>query len=203
VVRVGPFDPMPTGLGLSDLSAPVRLLKQPLPLVVREVGPNGPPSEPRIDGIVQPVTWWDGPDRIEPEWWHTDTDERGGRDYYRVELASATRLRIGRTIGQQSHGPPMVPSWLPRMTACAELGARMNFSLFEGAPHPAEMVSAAAALGHAGIGVRDLNSLAGVVRAHGAAKEVKLRFVVGAPGWCWRMAAATTRQHARRVFIAC
>jgi spermidine/putrescine ABC transporter ATP-binding subunit len=74
--------------------------------VVREAGPNGPPSELRTDGIVQPVIWWDGPDRIEPEWWHTDTDERGGREYYRVELASGARLWAGRTIGQQSHGPP-------------------------------------------------------------------------------------------------
>jgi error-prone DNA polymerase len=67
------------------------------------------------------------------------------------------------------------------MTAAfAELGARTNFTLLDGASHPAEMVAQAAMLGHAGIGVCDLNSLAGVVRAHVAAKEMKLRFVVGA-----------------------
>ena len=67
------------------------------------------------------------------------------------------------------------------MTAAfAELGARTNFTLLEGASHPAEMVAQASMLGHAGIGVCDLNSLAGVVRAHVAAKDVKLRFVVGA-----------------------
>jgi len=63
--------------------------------------------------------------------------------------------------------------------AFAELGARSNYSLLDGASHPAELVAAAAALGHAGIGVCDLNSLAGVVRAHVAAKQVGLRFVVG------------------------
>ena len=66
------------------------------------------------------------------------------------------------------------------MTAAfAELGARTNFTLLDGASHPAEMVAQAAMLGHAGIGVCDRNSLAGVVRAHVAAKDVKLRFVVG------------------------
>ena len=61
----------------------------------------------------------------------------------------------------------------------AELGARTNFTLLDGASHPAEMVETAAMLGHAGIGVCDRNSLAGVVRAHVAAKDLKLRFVVG------------------------
>jgi error-prone DNA polymerase len=63
--------------------------------------------------------------------------------------------------------------------AFAELGARTNFTLLDGASHPAEMIATAAMLGHAGIGVCDRNSLAGVVRAHVAAKDLKLRFVVG------------------------
>jgi error-prone DNA polymerase len=66
------------------------------------------------------------------------------------------------------------------MTAFAELGARSNFSLLDGASHPAELVTTAAVLGHAGIGICDTNSLAGVVRAHVAAKEARLRFAVGA-----------------------
>ena len=64
--------------------------------------------------------------------------------------------------------------------AFAEVGARSNYSLLDGASHPAELVATAKTLGHAGIGVCDLNSLAGVVRAHVAAKEIGLRFVVGA-----------------------
>ena len=63
--------------------------------------------------------------------------------------------------------------------AFAEVGARTNFTLLDGASHPAEMVATAARLGHAGIGVCDTNSLAGVVRAHVAAKEVGIRFIVG------------------------
>jgi error-prone DNA polymerase len=63
--------------------------------------------------------------------------------------------------------------------AFAEVGARTNFTLLDGASHPAEMVATAAMLGHAGIGVCDTNSLAGVVRAHVAAKDVGIRFIVG------------------------
>ncbi len=56
----------------------------------------------------------------------------------------------------------------PDSAAFAELGARSNFSLLDGASHPEEMVEAAVALGLAGLAVCDTNSLAGVVRAHAA-----------------------------------
>jgi error-prone DNA polymerase len=64
--------------------------------------------------------------------------------------------------------------------AFAELCAKSNFSLLDGASHPAEMVSQAATLGHAGIGICDTNTLAGVVQTHVAAKELGLPFAVGA-----------------------
>jgi error-prone DNA polymerase len=63
--------------------------------------------------------------------------------------------------------------------AYAELGARSNFSLLDGASHPAELVAQAQALGHAGIGLCDQNSLAGVVRGHVAAKAAGLPYLVG------------------------
>jgi error-prone DNA polymerase len=66
------------------------------------------------------------------------------------------------------------------MPAYAELQAATNFSFLRGASHPPELVLAAAALGHAAIAVTDRNTLAGVVRAHAAAKEIGIRFVVGA-----------------------
>ncbi len=61
----------------------------------------------------------------------------------------------------------------------AELGAATNFSFLEGASHPEEMVATAAALGLSGLGIADRNTLAGVVRAHLAAKEAGLRLAVG------------------------
>ena len=66
------------------------------------------------------------------------------------------------------------------MTAFAELAVTTNFSFLRGASHPEELVAAAAALGLAGIAVADRNTLAGVVRGHIAAKEVGLRYAVGA-----------------------
>jgi error-prone DNA polymerase len=48
----------------------------------------------------------------------------------------------------------------------AELAAATNFSFLRGASHPEEFVATAIALGLAGIGIADRNSLAGVVRAH-------------------------------------
>ena len=66
------------------------------------------------------------------------------------------------------------------MTPFAELVAATNFSFLRGASHAHEMVGRAAELGLAAIGVADRNSLAGVVRAHTAAKECKIRLLVGA-----------------------
>ena len=60
-----------------------------------------------------------------------------------------------------------------------ELLTASAFSFLEGASHPQSLVARAAALGHMAIGLADRNSVAGVVRAHMAAKEVGLRLVVG------------------------
>ena len=65
------------------------------------------------------------------------------------------------------------------MAAFAELAARSNFSFLDGASHPEELVQTAQALGLAGLGICDLNSLAGVVRGHVAAKAAGLAFRVG------------------------
>ena len=47
-----------------------------------------------------------------------------------------------------------------------ELETATNFSFLDGAAHAEELVVTARALGHAGIGIADRNTLAGVVRAH-------------------------------------
>ena len=67
------------------------------------------------------------------------------------------------------------------MTAAfAELVATSNFSFLRGASHAAELVETAARLGLAAIGIADRNTLAGVVRAHVAAREHDVRLIVGA-----------------------
>ncbi|NQU20264.1 MAG: error-prone DNA polymerase [Candidatus Nealsonbacteria bacterium] len=62
----------------------------------------------------------------------------------------------------------------------AELHAKTNFSFLEGASHPDELVRRAGELEYAAVAVMDLNSLAGVVRAHGAAKGLGVKLLVGA-----------------------
>ena len=56
--------------------------------------------------------------------------------------------------------------------AYAELCAMTNFTFLTGASHPEEMVARAAELGLAAIAIADRNSLAGVVRAHVALREL-------------------------------
>jgi error-prone DNA polymerase len=61
----------------------------------------------------------------------------------------------------------------------AELQATSNFTFLRGGSHPDELVRQAALLGFAAIAITDRNSLAGIVRAHQAAKETGIRLVVG------------------------
>src|SRR6476646_3935980 len=62
----------------------------------------------------------------------------------------------------------------------AELHCKTNFSFLEGASHPDELACRAAELGYRALAITDRNSLAGVVRAHGAAKQMQLKLLIGA-----------------------
>ncbi len=68
----------------------------------------------------------------------------------------------------------------PPVRCYAELHCRSNYSFLEGASHPDELVARAAELGLAALAITDRNSLAGVVRAHVAAKEAKFKLLIGA-----------------------
>src|SRR5208282_8769 len=67
-----------------------------------------------------------------------------------------------------------------RSPTYAELHCRTNYSFLEGASHPDELVARAAELGYPALGITDQSSLAGVVRAHVAAKEAGLKLLIGA-----------------------
>ncbi len=58
-----------------------------------------------------------------------------------------------------------------------ELQVTSNFSFLRGASHPEELVEEAAALGYHAIAITDRNTLAGVVRAHVAAKKHAIKFI--------------------------
>jgi error-prone DNA polymerase len=60
-----------------------------------------------------------------------------------------------------------------------ELQVTTNFSFLRGASHPEEMMMQAAQLGYTSIAVTDTNTLAGIVRAHAAAKKLNIRLIPG------------------------
>jgi error-prone DNA polymerase len=61
----------------------------------------------------------------------------------------------------------------------AELHCLTSFSFLRGASQPEELVAQAAALGYEALAITDECSVAGVVRAHMAARETKLALIVG------------------------
>src|SRR5918993_3011757 len=105
------------------------------------------------------------------------------------ELPPKAFNKLSRTIGSGSAGP-WGKARMPVFGAdaathpetalgYAELQVTSNFSFLRGASHPDEMVVTAAALGHMAIAITDRNSVAGIVRAHHAAKTVGIRLVIG------------------------
>ncbi|MDP2264408.1 MAG: error-prone DNA polymerase [Hydrogenophaga sp.] len=67
----------------------------------------------------------------------------------------------------------------PGIPAYAELRCLSNFSFLRGASRPEELVERAQALGYSALALTDECSLAGIVRAHVAAKAQGLKLLVG------------------------
>src|SRR5574343_758734 len=89
----------------------------------------------------------------------------------------------------------MLPAVLPPVLAdYAELHCLSNFSFLRGASHPDELVEQAVAQGYTALALTDECSLAGVVRAHQAAKKAGLRLLIGSE--------LTTADGLKLVFLA-
>src|ERR1700722_8771265 len=72
----------------------------------------------------------------------------------------------------------MVYSWIfCLIMKNPELECTYNFSFLRGASHPEELVEQAAAFGYRAIGITDRNSVAGIVRAHLAARTPGIQFL--------------------------
>ncbi|MDB5338290.1 MAG: dnaE2 1, partial [Planctomycetaceae bacterium] len=75
---------------------------------------------------------------------------------------------------------PLTPVSVTRSeSSYAELHCRTNYSFLEGASHPDELVARACELGLSALAITDFHSLAGVVRAHAAAKPAGLKLLIG------------------------
>ncbi len=134
---------------------PVWLLDEPLPLPKPE--------------ILQ------GPERIESGWW----DGKGvARDYY---VAPSVPMAPGYGFFRSASPSAGICTAysLRELSVYVELHALSNFSFLRGASQPEELVAQAKALNYAGLALTDECSLAGVVRAHIAAKEHGLPLIIG------------------------
>src|SRR5439155_26517996 len=87
------------------------------------------------------------------------------------EKAGFSRLKLVRKADMP---PPPATS-----SPYVELGVISPFSFLRGASDAIELVLTALPLGMDALGIADRNTLAGVVRMHGACKEAGLRPLIG------------------------
>jgi error-prone DNA polymerase len=77
----------------------------------------------------------------------------------------------------ETSSPVLSPA--PGAVPYCDLHVTTNYTFLTGGSHPDEFVRQAATLGHRAAAITDRNTLAGIVRAHVAAKEVGIPLVVG------------------------
>jgi protein ImuB len=85
---------------------PTRLLPHPEPIEVMAPIPDDPPVTFRWRHITHRVTWSEGPERIEPEWWKAEDINAETRDYYRVEDETGGRYWLYRAGLYQANRNP-------------------------------------------------------------------------------------------------
>src|SRR5204863_5725020 len=83
-------------------------------------------------------------------------------------------------LSRASRRAGLVSAWGVRMIpGYAELHCLTNYSFLRGASGPEELVHRAAELGYKALAITDECSVAGIVRAHVAAKEAGLKLIIG------------------------
>jgi protein ImuB len=90
-----------SAFGAAALSRPLRLLPRPEPVEAVALLPDHPPARFRWRRLGHEVARAEGPERIEPEWWHPRPDlaEQPARDYFRVEVTDGRRYWLYRADG--------------------------------------------------------------------------------------------------------
>jgi protein ImuB len=74
----------------------LRLFSRPEPVEVLAEVPDGPPLRFRWRRVVHEVARAEGPERIAPEWWRPEDQDRATRDYFRVEDGEGRRYWLFR-----------------------------------------------------------------------------------------------------------
>jgi len=86
---------------------PIRLFERPQPIDVTAALPDAPPVLFRWRKVLHRIVRAEGPERIEPEWWHS-AGEGEVRDYYRVESETGLRFWVFR---EGTYGGEYLPRW--------------------------------------------------------------------------------------------
>ncbi len=90
-----------SAFGPTTLPRPLRLLPRPEPVEAVALLPDHPPARFRWRRLGHEVAYAEGPERIEPEWWHPRPGlaEEAARDYFRVEVSDGRRYWLYRADG--------------------------------------------------------------------------------------------------------
>lgn len=98
--------------------------------------------------------------------------------HHPIPLDPASQAAAGATLNHAvSDGEATVNS--VAVQTYAELHCISNFTFLRGASFPEELVDRADSLGYSAIAITDECSLSGVVKAHMAAKERRIKLIVG------------------------
>jgi nucleotidyltransferase/DNA polymerase involved in DNA repair len=182
--RVAPLAPTDGATWPGRWPRPSRLLPAPEPIEAIALLPDHPPAAFTWRGVRRRVRRGDGPERVFGEWWRRDAELAVVRDYFRVEDEAGERFWIFRAGDGEDEAParsagsctgcsderPAPPRGAPGHLALLLPARRV---LLRGAVRPGR------GAGIEALGVVDRNSLAGIVRAHEAAKATGVRLVVG------------------------
>ena len=75
---------------------PLRLFERAEPIEAIAEVPDGPPVRFRWRRVQHEVVRVEGPERIAPEWWRTDSGRKLTRDYFRIESRDGMRAWLYR-----------------------------------------------------------------------------------------------------------
>ena len=156
----------------------------PKPIETMALLPDHPPVTFTWRGIRRRVKRADGPERVFGEWWKRDAELAAVRDYFRVEDEAGERFWIyragdGEDTATGSHRGSCMGFSDDRCAAMPNCSAPRTSQFLRGASPARSCLRMPQSSASRRWRIVDRNSLAGIVRAHEAAKATGVRLIVG------------------------
>ena len=184
VRRVAPLAPPTPATWLAGhWPRPARLLPPPEPIETVALLPDHPPVDLHLARRAPP-----GEARRRPRAGLRRMVDARRRDWPPCATISRSRTRRASASGCSAPATARIPPPARSAGSCmacsderryAELQCTSHFSFLRGASSCEELFATAAELGIEALAIADRNSLAGIVRAHEAAKATGVRLIVG------------------------